>query len=97
MDIGGTLDAIAANMGASVEGDAIMMGGGRGVEAGSAIEQFLLKAGESPDEWAYAAEQVSGGGGQLLKAWVRWNLQEVAAYIEADPGDVVSHALPYIY
>lgn len=65
---------------------------------------YKVKAMENAEEiaansdWGYYAKQLAGAPGQFLKAWVRWNNQEMVYdySLNADAGAVFSHATPYV-
>jgi len=56
------------------------------------------KAITANGDWGYYAKQLAGVPGQFLKAWVRWNDQEMIYdySLNADAGAVFSHAMPYV-
>ena len=71
-----------------------------GVLNNDAAYRVRLLEGEqvasSSGDWGYYAKQVANTPSQWFKAWVRWNFAELIYdyYLEADAGDIFSHATP---
>jgi len=98
-DIDAVMDAIAGSRGLELEGEVQDLAGVLNPDAAYAVRGLENRQGSlSAGEWGYYAKQVKRKPGEMLKAWVRWNIQEASydCYLEADAGEVFDHATPYV-
>ena len=93
------MDAIASSRGLELEGEVQDLAGVLNPDAAydvRALEnmQSILSEGD----WGYYAKRVTEKPGEVLKAWVRWNVQKAIYdfYLEAEANEVFDHATPYI-
>ena len=98
-DVNAVLDAVGRNRGLDLEGEVQDLAGVLNPTAAYDVGtlenvQGLLSEGD----WGYYAKPVKRRPGELLKAWVRWNVLEAIYdyYLESDAGEVFDHATPYV-
>jgi RHS repeat-associated protein len=98
-DISAAMDSVGADL-VMLDGEVTTDLIGGVTEMGTPNPEFaswLIQRGLDPQEFIYAAKEIAGAGGQVLKAWLRVNLEtaEYLSYLESDTA-FAGHATPYV-
>jgi len=79
----------------TLEGPVGMIGSGAPTaETGWTLARLADVSKVSVTEWIYMCREVAGAGGQIFKAWIGWNAQQIVAFAIGE--GIVDHVTPIV-